>query len=93
MEILDKRIPIGPINTVDKALSDPQILSRNMVPEVDYGDGKKLKIIGNPIKMSEIEEEVFKAPPRMGEDTERILIDDLQYSPEEVEQLRQQKII
>ena len=93
LEILDKRIPIGPINTVDKALSDPQILSRNMVPEIDYGDGKKLKILGNPIKMSEIEEEVFKAPPRLGEDTERILIDDLQYSPEEVEQLRQRKII
>jgi CoA:oxalate CoA-transferase len=93
LELLDKRIAIGPINTVDKALSDPQVLSRNMVVEIDYGKEKKLKILGNPIKMSETDEEVFKAPPRLGEDTERILTNVLQYSPEEIEELRQQKII
>ena len=46
-------IPCGPINTVDKALADPQILNRNMVPEIDCGKGQKMKVIGNPIKMSE----------------------------------------
>lgn len=93
LALMDKRIPIGPINTVDKALSDPQVLSRNMVPEIDYGEGKKLKIIGNPIKMSEIDEEVFKAPPRLGEDTESILTGLLDYSPEDVEVLRKRKVI
>ena len=93
LELLDDRIAIGPINTVDKALSDPQVLSRNMVAEVDYGNGKKVKILGNPIKMSEIDEEVFKAPPRLGEDTEQILTDILRYSPEDIEGLRHQKVI
>jgi crotonobetainyl-CoA:carnitine CoA-transferase CaiB-like acyl-CoA transferase len=93
LELLDKRIPIGPINTIDKALSDPQILSRNMVAEVDYGKGKRLQIVGNPIKMSEIEGEKFKAPPRLGEDTEHILTGTLGYSPKEVEELKQEKII
>jgi crotonobetainyl-CoA:carnitine CoA-transferase CaiB-like acyl-CoA transferase len=93
LELLDKRIPIGPINTIDKALSDPQILDRNMVPEVDYGKGKRLRIVGNPIKMSEIEGEKFKAPPRLGEDTEHILTGTLEYSPQEVEELKQEKII
>ena len=93
MELLDKRIPIGPINTIEKALSDPQILSRNMVAEVDYGKGRKLKIVGNPIKMAEIDQEVFRAPPRLGEHTEQVLEEILGYSPEEVEELRQEKII
>ena len=93
LELLDKRIPIGPINTVDKALSDPQVLSRNMVAEVEYGNEKKLKILGNPIKMSEIDQEVFKAPPRLGEDTEDVLKRFLRYSPHEIEDLRSQKII
>jgi CoA:oxalate CoA-transferase len=93
LELLDKRIPIGPINTVDKALSDPQVLSRNMVAEVEYGNGAKLKILGNPIKMSEIDQEVFKAPPRLGEDTEDVLKRILRYSPHEIEDLRSQKII
>ena len=93
LELLDKRIPIGPINTIDKALSDPQILSRNMVVEVDYGNEKKLKILGNPIKMSEVDQEVFKAPPRLGEHTEQILEELLGYSPEEIGQLKQGKVI
>jgi len=93
LELLDKRIPIGPINTIDKALSDPQILSRNMVVEIDYGKGRRLKIVGNPIKMAEIDQEVFRAPPRLGEHAEQILGEILQYPPEEIEQLRQEKII
>jgi len=93
LELLDTRVPIAPINAVDKALSDPQVLSRNMVAEVDYGNNQKIKILGNPIKMSEIDQEVFKAPPRLGEDTEQILSGILQYSPEKIEELRHQIII
>jgi crotonobetainyl-CoA:carnitine CoA-transferase CaiB-like acyl-CoA transferase len=93
LEILEKRIPIAPINTIDKALSDPQTLSRNMVVEVDYGNNKKTKVVGNPIKMSEIEQEVFQPPPRLGQHTEQILTHILNYSPEQIKELRQQKVI
>ncbi len=93
LEILEGKVAIGPINTVDKALSDPQILSRNMVPEVDYGDGKTLKILGNPIKMSEIDQESFKRPPRLGEHTKEILKETLHYSSEEIEELGLQGIV
>ena len=93
LELLEERIPIAPINTVDKTLSDPQVLSRNMVAKADYGNNKKLNIIGNPIKMSEITQEVFKAPPHLGEDTEQVLAKLLNYSPEEIAELRRQSII
>lgn len=93
MAILEGRVPIAPINTIDKALSDPQTLSRNMVVDIDYGKEQKLKIVGNPIKMSEVEQEVFKKPPRLGEHTEEILTRILNYSPETIGELRQQKII
>lgn len=90
LALLEDRIPIAPINTVDKALNDPQILSRNMVPEIDYGNGHKLKIIGNPIKMSEIEEEKFTPAPKLGENTEEILAKILGYSSEDIEKLRRE---
>jgi CoA:oxalate CoA-transferase len=93
LELLDRRIPIAPVNTIDKALSDPQILSRNMVIEINYGNDKNIKILGNPLKMSEIDQEVFKAPPRLGEDTGQILAKILSYSPEKIEELRRQGII
>jgi crotonobetainyl-CoA:carnitine CoA-transferase CaiB-like acyl-CoA transferase len=88
LELLDSRIPIGPINTIDKALSDPQVLSRNMIAEVEYEDCKKLKVVGTPIKMSEIDKEAFSAPPRLGEHTDQILTEVLRYSPEEIEEFR-----
>ncbi len=93
LELLEKRIPIAPINTIDKALSDPQTLSRNMVVEVEYEGSKKIKIVGNPIKMSEIKQEVFHRPPRLGEHTEEILTVLLKRSPEKIEELRRQKVI
>jgi CoA:oxalate CoA-transferase len=93
LEILEKRIPIAPINTIDKALADPQTLSRNMVVEVEYENNKKLKIIGNPIKMSEIEQETFRRPPYLGEHNEEILTGILDYTPEQVKELRNQKVI
>ena len=64
-----------------------------MVVEVEYENGKKLKILGNPIKMSEIEKEVFKRPPRLGEHTEEILTKLLNYSPEKIEEMKRQKVI
>jgi len=93
LELLEKKIPIAPINTIAKALSDPQTLHRNMVVEIDYEKGKGLKLLGNPIKMSEIDQEVFKRPPRLGEQTEEILSALLKYSHVQIKELRQQKII
>jgi len=93
LDLLETEIPIAPINTVDKALNDPQVLGRNMVVEVDYGKGKKLKILGNPIKMSEITEEVFTTPPRLGEHNEPVLKELLGYSSQEIQQLREENIM
>ena len=93
MAILEGRVPVAPINTIDKALSDPQTLSRNMVVEIDYGKEQKLKIVGNPIKMSEVEQEVFKKPPRLGEHTEEILSNMLGFTTKKVAQLKKEGII
>jgi crotonobetainyl-CoA:carnitine CoA-transferase CaiB-like acyl-CoA transferase len=84
LALMEDRIPIAPINTEDKALADPQVQSRNMVPEIDCGEGKKLRVIGNPIKMSEIETEKFELAPRLGQDGEAILRDLLHYTSDEI---------
>ena len=93
LEILEKRIPIAPINSIDKALADPQTLSRNMVVEIEYPGGKRLKILGNPLKLSEIDEEVFRRPPYLGEHTEEILRDLLQYPPDRIAAIKNDKVV
>jgi CoA:oxalate CoA-transferase len=88
LALMEDRIPIAPINTVDKALADPQILSRNMVPEIDCGNGKKIRVIGNPIKLSEVEKEKFDPAPRLDQDADWVLKELLHYTPEEIAVLK-----
>ena len=93
LQRLEGRLPAGPINTVDMALSDPQVLARNMVVETAHRSGEKMKLLGTPIKMSPAGEPQFTPPPALGEQTEQILKDLLNLSPLEIKQLREKKII
>jgi CoA:oxalate CoA-transferase len=93
LKLLEGRVPVGPINTVDMALNDPQVLSRNMVAETTHRTGEKMKLLGNPIKMSQAEERKFTSPPTLGEHTGQVLADLLKFSPQEIQKLREKKIV
>ncbi len=90
MEIcLAKGIPAGPINTIDKLFTDPQVAQRNMLVEVDQPKMGKVKIAGNPVKMSSIavEDEIPAGhAPLHGEHTAEILSTMVGYSKEQVEE-------
>jgi CoA:oxalate CoA-transferase len=45
-------VPCGPLNNVEQALNDPQVLSRNMVVSTRDPVVGELKMAGNPIKLS-----------------------------------------
>ncbi len=45
-------VPCGPVNTIDKLLDHPQLLSRNMIVKVEGEGGTAFRTAGNPIKMS-----------------------------------------
>lgn len=94
IEIFDEiEVPSGPINTLDKALADPQVLSRNMLIEIDSPHTGKLKDVGNPIKVSGVDEEIFNPPPLLGEHTEMILKNMLGHSAEKIAELKEKAII
>ena len=52
-------VPSGPVNTLDRVLSDPQVLHRRMV----VSDGER-RLIGNPIKTGT--EGTFTPAPELG---------------------------
>ena len=82
-------VPAGPINTVDRVLSDPQVLAREMVVEIDGPDKDKIKTIGNPLKMEKTPVGTFTRPPHLGEHTREVLMNILGYSSEKVQSLSQ----
>jgi len=85
-------VPTGPVNNVAQALSDPSVLARNMVVSANHL-GEEIKMVGNPIKMSEIGEEVFVGAPTLGQHTEQILSGYLGYSQDQIANLRKEKVI
>ncbi len=95
IEIFEKaQFPCSPINTIDKAMAHPQVLARNMLVEVEDKDLGTIKIAGNAIKMSSIEEEPTRKPaPEVGEHNVKIFKELLGYSDEELEQLRKDGVI
>jgi CoA:oxalate CoA-transferase len=87
-------IPGSSINTIDKLFENPQIAARNMLVEVEQPGVGAFKIAGNPIKMSGLQQEIPDEPaPAIGQHTEEILTRYLDYSKEEVAQLREKGIV
>ncbi|MCL4871184.1 MAG: CoA transferase [Anaerolineae bacterium] len=67
------RIPCAPVNNFAQALADPQILARQMVVDVPHSLGGRIRMPGNPIKLSETHEESYSPPPLLGQHTSELL--------------------
>ena len=88
-----KRIPCAPVNTLSQALTDTQVLHRNMVVDLKHPSGASTKGPGNPIKLSRSCDEVFTAAPELGQHTDEIMTQLLNLSVEQIEQMKSQGII
>jgi len=95
IEAIDQAgIPCGPINTIDEVMADKQVLSRNMIVDVDDPKAGKVKIAGNPIKMSYLLEKPYRDPaPDIGEHNDDIYSGLLYLSSSEIDLLRENKVI
>jgi len=78
---------VAPVNTLDEALSDPQVSHRQMVVEVDSPTVGKVKQVGISVKLSETPGQIRNLAPVLGQHTHEVLRD-LGYSKEHIEELR-----
>ena len=90
--LTDAGIPCGPIYTMDKIFSDPQVIHRQMVMELHHPKAGTVKVTGNPVKLSDTPGEPSVAPPLLGQHTQEVL-EGLGYSAKEIEELKQAKLI
>lgn len=86
-------VPAAPVNNVEQAFGDPQIVSRNMIVEFDHPLAGKIKTMGNPLKFSKAEKEIFNPPPLLGEHNEEIICGLLGYSKQDLEQFKKENVI
>ena len=86
-------IPCAPINTMDGVFSDPQVIHRNMLLEVDHPKAGKIKLVGVPVKYSQAKAVVRRPPPVLGEHTREILNEVLGYDQARIEDLESSGVI
>ena len=70
-----RRVPVGPVNTVQQALESDQAQARGMtitLPAPQTATGE-VRLIGNPLRFSRTPVSYRSAPPSVGADTEAVL--------------------
>ena len=96
-EVLDSlkeaRIPCGEILSPQQTLDNEHVVATGMFKPVDYpGLPKPAPIAETPVKLSKTPGEIRFRAPTLGEHTEKIMAE-LGYSDEEIEQLREIRVI
>ena len=73
-ELGELNICVGPVNSLEEALSHPQTIFRNMVVDVEHPSAGKIKQIGSCLKISDMPLNPNRLPaPGLGEHTREIL--------------------
>jgi len=86
-------VPCGPINTLDQVFETEQVRHRGMVVELPHPSGGPVRMVANPIRLSETPVAYDRPPPRLGADTGALLSDLLGLGDEEIAALSAQGVI
>jgi crotonobetainyl-CoA:carnitine CoA-transferase CaiB-like acyl-CoA transferase len=83
---LSGKVPVAPVYDVGQALDNPFVAERGGVADFSYPDGKKARLISNPIRLSDADLP-RRAAPALGADTDDLLRG-LGYTEERIAALR-----
>ena len=90
--IVGAGVPCGPINRVSEVVSNPQVLARNMISEVEHPNIPDLKFPSSPLKLTDSPATIRRVPPLLGQHNEEIL-GEAGYSPDKIADLRERGVI
>ena len=86
-------VPAAPVNNLDGAFAEPPVAEREMIVEYDHPEVGRVRLPGNPIKMSGMSGTISNPAPLLGEHTDAILSQVLSLSADEIASLRRQGAI
>lgn len=86
-------IGYGPINRLADVFSDPHVLARGDIIEMQHENGAKMKLVANPVRLSVTPPSYRIAPPVLGQHTDKVLQGWLELSDAEIKALRAKQVI
>jgi crotonobetainyl-CoA:carnitine CoA-transferase CaiB-like acyl-CoA transferase len=85
-------ICVAKVYTLDELSTDPQLIHRNMILELDHPELGKVKQPGISLKLSQTPGSIRSFGPALGQHTDEVMLD-LGYSKERIEELRKEGTI
>ncbi len=85
-------VPCGPLNDLEMAIADPQVVQNQMVVEMDHPRAGKLRTMANPIHFMGTPVCYELPPPALGQDSVKIL-QGLGYHPDQIRSFREAKVV
>ena len=93
MEICNPlNIPVGPILSMKEISEEQSLRDTGTIVEVDHPERGKYLSVGNPVKLSDSPVEVLRSP-LLGEHTDEILSEVLEYSADEIADIRASGVV
>jgi crotonobetainyl-CoA:carnitine CoA-transferase CaiB-like acyl-CoA transferase len=86
-------VPCGPINDIAQVFRDPQVQHRGMRIEMQHSAAGMLPLVGSPLRLSATPVQYRLPPPLLGEHTDQVLSELLGMGREEIEALRQARVV
>jgi crotonobetainyl-CoA:carnitine CoA-transferase CaiB-like acyl-CoA transferase len=87
------KIGCGPINKLSEVFADPHVVAREVVREMAHGSGETVKVIANPVRLSETPPDYRIPPPMLGEHTDAVLAERLGLDAAALAALRAKAVI
>lgn len=85
-------VPCAPINTIDQALQEPQVVHREMQFNLTHPDGMNMPQIRSPFRFRNTTLRLNDGPPTVGQHTEEVL-GELGLSAQDIAELRAERAI
>lgn len=86
-------VPCGPINRLDEVFADEQVRARGMRIEIPHPSAGKVSLVANPIRLSGSPVDYRLAPPLLGEHTDEVLAEWLEFDGPALKTLRRERVI
>jgi crotonobetainyl-CoA:carnitine CoA-transferase CaiB-like acyl-CoA transferase len=91
-ELKDLDVCFGKVLTLEEALKDPQVVSRQMVTNIADPKKGRMNLLSSPLKLSATPPDIRTAPAAFGEHTEEIL-GELGFNGVQIEELKKDGVV